>query len=301
MNKFVMLCGLSGCGKSTVADEYKREGYEVFSSDEIREELWGDAADQQNPQKVFDILHKRCLEALMTGKDCVYDATNLNAKRRKHFLRMIQDKRINCYKICHLFAVSVEVCIKRDFNRDRSVGAEVIQRQLRQFEVPYYNEGWDEIELILSEHEGSHPEFLNFRNTIADKHDNPHHSLSISDHMEAAAEYVSKKMTERDVWFAARYHDYGKYFTKSFKDRKGNEIEYAHYYNHQNVGAYYFLWIYGYYSRNTSYLLKVAFLIQHHMDHYLRDEKSMGKFYEEIGEEMAAKLKLLEEADIAAH
>ena len=80
--KFYMLVGISGSGKSFVAEQVKRiyknhlVNIEVHSSDAIRKELWGDENDQQNPQKVFQILHKRVKNALSEGKDVIYDATN---------------------------------------------------------------------------------------------------------------------------------------------------------------------------------------------------------------------------------
>lgn len=42
MTDFIMLVGLPGSGKSTYAEELKREGYIIHSSDAIREELTGD-------------------------------------------------------------------------------------------------------------------------------------------------------------------------------------------------------------------------------------------------------------------
>ena len=72
------LVGISGSGKSTIAQEYAEKfNAEVFSSDKIRFELYGDESIQDNPQKVFQILHKRIKTALKQGKNAIYDATNL--------------------------------------------------------------------------------------------------------------------------------------------------------------------------------------------------------------------------------
>ena len=60
MPVLVMLMGLSGSGKSTLAEEYaKLSGGKVFSSDKIREELFGDENDQTHNGEVFNELHKR--------------------------------------------------------------------------------------------------------------------------------------------------------------------------------------------------------------------------------------------------
>ena len=89
MGLLVMLIGISGCGKSSFARDFS-EGYddtEVFSSDAIRKEVFGDENDQTHNNEVFSILHKRIISSLKKGKVCVYDATNLNRKRRMTFLQ----------------------------------------------------------------------------------------------------------------------------------------------------------------------------------------------------------------------
>ena len=94
MTRFVMMCGLPGSGKSTYADELARkEGFIVHSSDKIREEL-GDVNDQSKNEQVFTILHKRIKDDLRSEKNVIYDATNINRKRRVAFLREL--KHILC-------------------------------------------------------------------------------------------------------------------------------------------------------------------------------------------------------------
>ena len=47
MQKFLMLMGISGSGKSTFAQAMAAKcNYKVFSSDALREELFGDENDQ---------------------------------------------------------------------------------------------------------------------------------------------------------------------------------------------------------------------------------------------------------------
>lgn len=83
MQKFLMLMGISGSGKSTYAKALEKNcGYKVFSSDVLREELFGNENDQTHNSEVFEELHRRILKALDAGENCVYDATNLNRKRR---------------------------------------------------------------------------------------------------------------------------------------------------------------------------------------------------------------------------
>lgn len=84
-----------------------KEDFEIFSSDAIRAEVFGDETDQTHNQKVFEILHKRLRLALKNGKNCIYDATNLNRKRRIAFLESIQD--IDCKKFCFVMATPFDI------------------------------------------------------------------------------------------------------------------------------------------------------------------------------------------------
>ena len=74
----------------------------IYSSDDIREELYNDVNNMENNNKVFDVLHQRIRDTLIDGKDCVYDATNMNWKRRRAFLESI--KKIECYKVAVVVA-----------------------------------------------------------------------------------------------------------------------------------------------------------------------------------------------------
>ena len=72
MANLYMMCGVSGSGKSTWADAYAKVYHaQVFSSDTIRAELFGDENNQKHNSQVFDILHERVHSALIQGKDCV--------------------------------------------------------------------------------------------------------------------------------------------------------------------------------------------------------------------------------------
>ena len=90
------MVGLSGSGKSTFSKSIveRVKLIEVFSSDKIREELYGDESIQGKPQKVFNIFHKRIFSALKDGKNCIYDATNLKQKDRLHFLLQLEQQKL---------------------------------------------------------------------------------------------------------------------------------------------------------------------------------------------------------------
>ena len=59
--------------------------------------------------------------------------------------------------------------------------------------------------------------------------------------MDAAKEYaVAHAYSERLVKLCA-LHDIGKLYTKEFRNYKGEPTEVAHYYGHENLGAYLYL------------------------------------------------------------
>ena len=267
---FYMLVGLSGSGKSFVAENLKGiygKYIDIHSSDKIREELYGDARVQKDHGKVFNLLHRRVRESLANEQHVVYDATNLSRKRRIGFLKQLE--KIDCIKSCIIVATPFDDCVKNDLHRERTVGEEVISRQREHFECPYFYEGWDAINIVNMSETIKFQELDSIVESLrAVEHDNPHHNLSIGEHMIAAEHYCKKKhdyfikvYSQRlpsplfkesldiealewnvDKWAiaksVARYHDIGKGLTKRFCNTKGQPTEIAHYYNHHNVSAY---------------------------------------------------------------
>lgn len=307
MTEFIMLVGLPGSGKSTCAEKLKKEGYMIHSSDAIREELTGDVNSQENNFEVFDILHKRVKEDLKSGHSSVYDATNMSRKRRKAFLDEIS--KVNCRKICVLFVIPVELCKERNERRERKIPDEVYDRMLKAFFVPAYYEGWDEIRIVTVRR---NPYPFVYESMIGFSQDNSHHSLDLFDHCFETYKYAHQKNFPFEVQCAAKYHDCGKMYTKTFIDTKGNETEEAHYYGHENYSAYIFLVnsftgcdvILSYERGNSNKYLYIAALINWHMRPYTswkQSEKSLRRDKELIGEKMYEDIMMLHEADVAAH
>ena len=142
---FIMLVGISGAGKSTIAKEYcsSMKNSIIISSDAIRAELWGDERFQHNPKLVFEIMNTRTVENLEKGVSVIYDATNLIAARRSNLIRQIKSycKQV----ICLFIDKSLNECAANQRKRKRQVPYDVMRKQLSQLEVPQYSEGWDKI------------------------------------------------------------------------------------------------------------------------------------------------------------
>ena len=313
--EFLMLVGFPGSGKSTYIKKYFNQNLRVHSSDDIREELSGDVNRQDINSEVFKVLHSRVKEDLKNGISCVYDATNISWKRRKAFLEEL--KSIDCWKICHIIATPFEVCLEQNKNRDRIVPYNVIERMYKNFDIPWYNEGWDDIEVWYGDKNyktayGHWSKFIT--DTLDFDQESKWHKETLGEHCRLCAEYVLKQvnklncLTEKETLVASALHDCGKPFTKDFHDSKGNNSEFAHYYNHENVGAYNSL----FYTKDeeTDNLL-VASLIRWHMTlHFFKDwnQKTIDKYEKEFTEhkwlkemEFYKALQILHEGDVNAH
>lgn len=286
----IILCGIPGSGKTTYAKNYIKQNFNTIhlSSDAIRKELYGDENIQGNPAEVFSLMQKRAVEALNNGRDVLYDATNITRKDRASIIGI-------CPKFakieCHIIWAPIEACIERDAARDRTVGKEVIDRMLKRFQAPYYDEGIDGIKVIKPNDFNDSLYINTLFNLMKIPHDNPHHTLNIFDHCLEANKYIIKKTGEyySDIGWAALYHDIGKPYVKAFIDSKGNVSECAHYYQHQCLSAYL-----SYGLPNAT--LKVIWLIGAHMEPYFN-----SKYYNNLPPFLKREIDLLHEADLNAH
>ena len=141
-----MLCGLPGSGKSTLANYlHKYLGAEIVSSDEIREELFGDAREQKRGNQVFDIARNRVNDLIANHKDIIIDATNLTPKYRSLFL----DCKTDGKKIAYAFHNDPQLAEVRNAKRfadgNRSVPAHVIEKMAEKYLIPSTGEGFNEI------------------------------------------------------------------------------------------------------------------------------------------------------------
>ena len=286
--KLILLIGLPGSGKSHYAKQYIEEYSNTvhLSSDQIREELYGDASIQDNPGQVFALMQSRAVEALNNGQNVVYDATNMTRKDRTGIIAV-------CPKFvkieAHIIWAPIETCIERDAARERTVGKDVIDKMLKRFQACYYDEGIDEIEIVTPDNWNDLAYADNIREAMNVPHDNPHHTLNIQEHCYAAAKYAWDNKYGSNVRSAAIYHDVGKPYVKTFVDAKGNPCEHAHYYQHHCVSAYMY---YGVYGKDP----EIAWLISTHMDPFFNT-----KYYQKLPAYLKDKLDKLHKCDLEAH
>lgn len=223
---FIMMVGLPGSGKSTIAKTY---GMKIFSSDEYRERFFGDVNDQTHNDKVFSMLHNDIRECLREGESCILDATNVSRKSRKRMLDFISS--VPCFKKAHVVCPRLDTVFKQNDERDRKVPPDVIQRMLKQFEFPQLFEGFDEVYVTNNYDNYCEEELSNmFKAMSGFDQKNPHHIYDLASHCIRVANKFPHQDIRHDVGYI---HDIGKLTTQTFDD-KGI----AHYYNHDNVGTY---------------------------------------------------------------
>jgi len=285
--KLILLCGIPGSGKTTYAQQYIKEyGGVHLSSDLIRKELYGDESIQGNPNEVFSLMQNRAVEILNDGLNVVYDATNVTRKDRSGIINA-------CPKFvtieAHIVWAPIETCLERDAERDRTVGQAVIDKILKRFQPPFYDEGFDDIRVVLPDNFSSTDYTFKTMDAMKIPHDNPHHTAYIYTHCMEAYIHACKNDVDGDVELAALWHDIGKPYTKAFIDSKGNPCETAHYYSHHNVSA----WLAYGMSNSTPFH---AWLVGNHMEPFFDT-----KYYKSLPIFLKRYIDVLHECDLNAH
>jgi predicted kinase len=132
MKRLILLVGIPGSGKSTLAKRLVEKGFNVISADSIRLELYGNEAEQGDPQEVFALFFPRLKELLSKGLDVVVDNTNLKYQHRKE---IIDPAKQLGYEDIQLWTLDVplQVCLDRNHLRDRNVGDDIVANMFMEF------------------------------------------------------------------------------------------------------------------------------------------------------------------------
>lgn len=274
MSHLIMLIGLPGSGKSTYAEQLQKtiEGAVYYcSSDVVREELYGNAAIQGDPNKVFQVMHHRVVEHLKDNETVIYDATNVTRKNRRGIIQATEKYRDKLTGI--IVWAPFEQCVGRDLQRARTVGREVVYKFLCRWQTPYYDEGFDNIYVernwnINTDTNQYENEMIKWMQVT--QHDNPHHNAdSIYAHCARTRHNIDPFAAIREPVLsnAARLHDIGKPITKTC-----TEVNNAHYYSHEHAGGYIVL---GFESLSLEIVL-LSWLITNHMEPYFESKYWRG-------------------------
>ena len=302
MTKVFVLVGLPGCGKSTWAQQNKGH-YQMFdvvlSSDEYRQKLLGDENNQLNNELVFSTLYKDAIQYLKEGKSICIDATNITRKARRGILNRIKENHIECEKIAVVFEVEPKIVFSQNLSRDRVVPGQVIHKMMCNFEIPFYGEGFDTINIVYHRSNEDAISYMDmFRKMKGFDQNNPHHSLDLFSHCAKCHDILAQNdINNEELVMASSLHDIGKLHTGKYNGDKGQ----CQYIGHQGYGAYISLFLD--YRPFVIDRYKVAFYINYHMEPYNLNHanpETVEKYKKLFGEEWDNLIKL-HEADAAAH
>lgn len=141
------MIGISGSGKSTYANGLKTSlNAQLVETDEIRQELTGDAEDQSQNGKVFEIARKRVNDYLAQGKNTIIDATSLTIRDRKDWIEI--GKANNAEIRAYFIDTPVSICKSQNSKRKRKVPEWVIDKQVSKLFSPTKSEGFDSITVV---------------------------------------------------------------------------------------------------------------------------------------------------------
>lgn len=290
MVELFVMCGLQGSGKSTIAKKIKdkHDNWEIVSSDEIRKEF----NNEINNDKVFKIYYERARQFLIAGKNVILDATNISMKSRRQIFE--QFKGINCKKTCYIVNTPIEICIERVIKRNNTneqaeVPVAVLHKYQKSFEIPFFEEGWDDI-IIHYKEEFQDTKFEHLINTMDNfNQKNSHHKYSLGEHCRKLEEQLKNFKFPK---YTGLLHDVGKLFTQTI-----DEVGQAHYYQHHNIGAY-FLLSHSYLIPDSSDFLDLLFYINYHMMMFnIQTIKARGKWKVIFGEYKFEMLEILNKGD----
>lgn len=148
MQTILILRGLPASGKSTYAKRLVKENpnvYKRINRDTLREMFDEYQLTKENEQFVKKVRDLLISEALKTGLSVVVDDTNLSDKNINRIRQLAdiyrKETRNDVEVVIKDFDIELEEAIKRDAERKRPVGKEVIKKLHRQF---YTDEKFDD-------------------------------------------------------------------------------------------------------------------------------------------------------------
>jgi len=91
-NQFDVLLpiGTSGSGKSTFIKSLPQENLVVISPDEMRVEFTGDMNNKSKDKEIYAEAAKRTIQAIKSGKQVIFDTTNLTKDKRRTFIEALR-------------------------------------------------------------------------------------------------------------------------------------------------------------------------------------------------------------------
>lgn len=139
--EIIVLCGIPASGKSTFCEKELKDNFEVISLDYLR--------DRGKELRTIN-------ECLAQGKSFVIDNTNITKEDRERYIDIARKKHMSI--TCCFFKPNIKKSIERNIGRGskggRLVPEVVIYNMNNKFEIPSYDEGFNDIYFIEEEYAG---------------------------------------------------------------------------------------------------------------------------------------------------
>lgn len=133
MNLLIVMCGISGSGKSTKAKELaSRFNAVIVSTDEIRQRVFKDVNDQKHNREVFQIAYKTINTLIKNSVNVIFDATNIKYSSIRELEKNIKHWN-DIYRMLYIMDTPIDKAIEQNNKRDRVVPTEVIIKQANTF------------------------------------------------------------------------------------------------------------------------------------------------------------------------
>lgn len=130
-----LLVGPPASGKSTWGKQYSADNNVTYvSTDGIRGEIGTGEGDQSVSAAAFSIARNRATQSLSSGKSVMIDATNVNPKARKDWIKLAKDQ--GAFTVAVTFEVPYDELLRRDAKRERHVPPDVIKSFVDRYQRP---------------------------------------------------------------------------------------------------------------------------------------------------------------------
>ena len=138
-NYFIALCGIPGSGKSTLSKKLAQTyNAKLYSYDDICRQSELNDVHEMRAHILTSIA-----EDLRNGYNVIFDDVNILTSSRIEVLLSTED--IKCSKVLVVMNTPLEECLHRNANRKKRLPDWAINHMHRKYQVPTFNEGWDEI------------------------------------------------------------------------------------------------------------------------------------------------------------
>ena len=136
--KVILTVGLPGSGKSTWAKDVVKKSNGTtkrINRDDIRSMLDNSIYSKNNEKFVVEVRNSLIVSALKNNFNVIVDDTNLNNKNIEDIKHLVKreffNEDIKVEENTTFLDVSIDECIKRDMERERTVGSSVILNMVR--------------------------------------------------------------------------------------------------------------------------------------------------------------------------